>query len=165
MPTITLHSNFYGTFPFAEGIPTLSMDTPYPITDEQKESILRQYATFPDRVKSRLRLQFSDGIVEPAIAAAVQTPLTPTALEIDLDEPPIVEDLTSLSDEDLDLINVEVSKLIGKPVADTQPILVATGGDPEQPKLLRSTYLKEVIAHPEIKKTLKDVAAKMLEQI
>jgi hypothetical protein len=65
----------------------------------------------------------------------------------------------------LDLIQIEINKLIGKSIAEAQPVLVATGGNEELPLELRKLYLEEVGKHPEIQKGLKAVAEKLLSEL
>lgn len=76
-----------------------------------------------------------------------------------------VADITDLTEEDLELVEIEVSKLLGKTVKEAEPILVATGGSPHLARTLRVLYLEEVQKHPKIQQTLKEVAEKLLEQV
>jgi lysine/ornithine N-monooxygenase len=76
-----------------------------------------------------------------------------------------VEDITDLTDDDLELVEVEVEKLLGKTIKEAEPILIATGGSPHLPRTLRVLYLEEVQKHPKIQQTLKEVAEKLLAQL
>lgn len=169
MPLVTLDSSYPGVA-FAE-VPYLTTGVSVEVTEEEKQKILAQFAGFQHSVQQNIRLSFS-GDVEtastPAIAVVPVVPLTSTpAVEVfDANNlPPAVEDLTELSDEDLELVEIEVAKLHGKTVAEAEPFVIATGGNIELPRLLRVAYVDAIIASPEIAKSLKKTAEKLREQI
>lgn len=166
------------------GLPVFAIGQVYEITPEQKTAILGQYSGYPQRVKDSLKLNFSADPEAPtvAIASPPSPPITSSHLSPtprDSEEGGIVDtadlaelteltetpDLTELSDDDLDLVIVEIGKLKGRTIAEAEPVLIATGGNPELPRALRVAYLKEVQSDSELQKGLKDIAAKLLEQI
>lgn len=166
MPLVTLDSS-YPSIAFAE-VPLLVTGVPLEVTDEEKRRILDQFAGFQHSVQQNIRLSFSGESVDAAFVPAIAVvPLRSPALEVfDVNNlPPAVEDLTVLSDEDIDLVEIEVSKLHGKTVAEAEPFLIATGGNIELPRLLRIAYVDAVIANPDIAKSLKKTAERLREQI
>ena len=167
MPLVTLESSFYPSIAFAE-VPLLVAGVPLKITDEEKQRILDQFAGFQLSVQQNIRLSFSGGPVDTAFVPAIAVvPVRSPALEVfDVNNlPPAVEDLTVLSDEDLELVEIAVGKLHGKTIAEAEPFLIATGGNIELPRLLRIAYVDAVIANPEIAKSLKKTAERLREQI
>lgn len=176
MPTITISSDKFPGISFnCPQIPNLpeqkgshyfAVGTPYEVTEETLAAIQSQLASSPESVTNELRINVSGNGSTPATTAAVTAPPPPPApSKEDEGETPPVEEVTSLTDEDLDLIEVEISKLIGKGLPESQAQLVATGGNEELPKAVRVAYLDKVVAHPQIKKALKEVATNLKEQI
>ncbi len=166
MPLVTITSSRFPGAAFP-GCPWFASGQTYEISEEQAATIIAAYAGFDPMIKSDLRVEVAGAgaaiEADSAIALAVEKPATP----VEIEDSPIeaVPDIAELSDDDLDLIQIELGKLDGKTIAQAEPLIIKTGGNPELPRLLRVTYLKEVIAHPNIKKGLKDVAEKLLEQI
>lgn len=165
MPKVTVHSERFPGVPFA-GVPYFAVGHAYEVTDEQLSSIQQQLAGFDPGVKADIRLAVSGfSSAQPAVAIA-NPPSPPPSNEEELPSTdPSTEDLVELTDEDIDLIGIEVGKLKGKTIAEAEPILIATAQNLDLPKLLRSTYLEEVIADAELQKGLKEIAARLLEQI
>jgi hypothetical protein len=167
MPLVSVTSSVYPGIQFAT-CPYFAAGASYEVSSDQKQAIITQLANFPDDVQKNLTVSFSDDVASAATvsianpAAAVAKPPVPPPSPEDIPPP---EEVYELTEDDDDLINIEVSKLLGKTVAEAQPILVATGGNPELPKLVRQTYLERVVDHDEIQKTLKEVALKLAEQI
>ncbi len=167
MPLVTLDSS-YPSVAFAE-VPLLVTGIPVEVTEEEKQRILDQFAGFQHSVQQKIRLSFSGGVVDTALVPAIAVvPLvsTPAVEVFDINNlPPAVEDLTELSDDDRELVEIEVAKLHGKTVAEAEPFVIATGGNIELPRLLRIAYVDAIIASPEIAKGLKKTAEKLREQI
>ena len=162
--TVTLQSDRLPGVQFA-GVPLLGAGIPVEITLEQKESILTQLSTFDPPLKNSITLNFggeSDGFVDvPApTPAPTESPEGGAPAVI-----PELEQLTELSDDDSDLVDIEISKLLGKTIQEAEPVLIATGGNPDLPVLLRKTYLQRIITHDDLQKGLKAIAEKMLEQL
>jgi len=179
MPKVTITSKHYpgislvvpelpGVEPPTSGSHFFASGVAYDCTDATIAAIRKLFAGFEERVSSKYSIQVSGAEVS-AIAVAVSDPVpapTKSAESAGSDETPtVIEDVAELSDEDLDLIDVEISKIDGMSIKEAEPILIATGGNTELPRLLRKTYLEMVIEHPSIQKKLKDVASKLLEQI
>jgi hypothetical protein len=141
-----------GSYMFYVGIPRV-------VTAATKGAIVNALANFPPHVQNHLNVQFSDAIAPDPEAVKSESVIAESA-ETTEDENPI-----ELNEDDLDLISVELSKLVGKPAAEVEPILIATGGNPDLPKALRTEYLKQVVRHPKLGKALKAVAEKLAEQI
>jgi hypothetical protein len=154
-PQIPERPEMAGTFQFQIG-------TTYAVTDETYSSLGAQVANMPPYIGDlRLVLVSEDS----GTAEVVTAPAPATVPEI-ADDPVVhVPDITELTDEDIDLVGIEVGKLLGLTVKQAEPILVATGGSPDLPRTLRVLYLEEVQKHPDVQKSLKDVAEKLLEQI
>lgn len=165
MPKITVHSNKYPGVQFAR-MPLYAAGNSYEITDEQMADIQKQFAGFSDTVKRDLQVYFEGGTgLAQTIGVANPTPAPSAQQDAPLPEevPDISED--DLTDEDLDLVSVEVNKLLGKTVLVASPLLITTATNAKLPKTLRKFYLQEVIDHNDIQKTLKDKAQEILEQL
>jgi len=153
-PQIPTAPELSGTFQFTVG-------HSYEVTDETLASLVQQMERLPTFFKDDIQMSGA-----PAIAGAptVVTPSAPPAALDEVGDAPVA-DITDLTDEDLELVEIEVGKLLGKTVKEAEPILVATGGSPHLPRTLRVLYLEEVQKHADIQKALKDTAAKLLEQL
>jgi hypothetical protein len=97
----------------------------------------------------------------PPILPSQSEPLAADGLEPEAIEEPFV-----LNDDDQELIEVEVEKLLSREtIADREPLLLAAGANIDIPKEIRKIYLEAVINHPDVQKKLKDTASKVLEQL
>ncbi|MBD2019332.1 hypothetical protein H6F43_03930 [Leptolyngbya sp. FACHB-36] len=167
-PQIPGHPNHTGSHYFAVGVP-------YLITEETEQAIERQFVAFPLEVKNYISFTVSGSSNSPA--PVVMLPQSRDVQRVDDPEHPPIEPQLELADEaapdiegelnadDQDLINVEVGKLLNKTIAEAEPQLIKTGGAPELPRKLRVAYLQTVMQHSQVRKGLKEVAEKLLEQI
>lgn len=182
MPSVTFTSEKFpgislilpevpGAKPPAPGSYYFSVGNAYEVSAACVPAIEEQLAGAPENVRNYIKVSVDSGVsVASTVAIAAPPPPPPAAPPVvdspgeETDEPPVVEDV-ELSDDDLDLVQVEIGKIVGKRIAEAEPVLIATGGNPELPKSLRQFYLQEVIKHPEIQKGLKETAQALLEQI
>jgi hypothetical protein len=160
MPRVLVTSTRFPGAAFP-GCPLFAVGVVYDITLEQAATIRSNYETFDPMIKADLKIEISGDEVVP-ILPAIAVPAVEPELAVPVEAVP---DVVELSDDDLDLISIEISKLNGKTIKEAEPLIIQTGGNPELPRLLRVTYLEEVQKHPEVQKTLKEVAEKLLEQI
>lgn len=181
MPQVTLTSKVYPGFDFGgyQVEPAyLAAGAAYEIDEANAQKLkdaMGHLSRFNPNIAKNIKLQFSG--LESAVAVAVAKPAAPvprvSEATLEAAAPPVEtisgEDLVDapieLTEEDRELIEIELDKLKGKTISDAEPILIATAGNPELPKELRKAYLETAIAAPDIKKGLKDVAEKLLEQI
>jgi hypothetical protein len=165
MKQLTLNSERYpglgAPVPQVPGAPdgtsggfTFSVGVPYEVTDETAEAIKDLLARTEERVSRHYRLTImavpgaiTDAIADPAAAAVA-----------DVDEP------IALSEEDQDLIGVEVAKLKGLTAAETKPLVDNTAGNEELPVVLRRAYLQAVIESRPVKATSR-LATEWLETL
>ena len=174
-----------GLPPGSSGSMDFAMGIPYEVTIATAEAIQRHYSFFPERVKKALRLEWRDVAVVaatvPIAQSAVQTPVRAPSKAADrlstivdtnaevqpLDAEPEEEspaaEIIELSDDDRDLVSVEIAKLLNKTISDAQPLLEATALNTDLNVVLRREYLNQAIAHPELQKTLKAKAAELLD--
>jgi hypothetical protein len=129
---------------------------PRAVTKATQGAIENQLYNFPPEVKAHINITFS---------ADVEEVIDPVVEEEVIEESTTVEEVITLTDEDMDLIQIEISKLQGKSAADAEPILIATGGNEELPKALRIKYLQMVVIESGLPKALKAVARKLIEQL
>lgn len=163
MPKITVTSDKYPGAAFAlPNSPFFSVGVPYEITEEEKGEILKQYGNYDYSVRQAMTLQFTDSVVPPEVTLAIETP----AIEVEVvDASTPVEDLVELSEEDKELIQMEVAKLYGKTSAEAEPFVITTGNNIDFPRILRVEYLKAVMADRKLPRAVKTVAEKTLEQV
>lgn len=164
-----------GTDPPQSGSHYFTVGYSYEVTDETKAAIEKQFAGFPPAVSSEISIHVESGLTAATVAIAPPPPATqsnntedktnPSEAGESQDDEPNVDDVLDLSEEDEELIEVEVSKLLGKTVAEAEPQLIQTGGNPELPKKLRTVYLDQVIQNSKIQKSLREIAAKLKEQL
>lgn len=178
MPSVTFTSDKFpgislilpevpGVKPPAPGSYYFSVGNAYEVSAACVPAIEEQLAGAPENVRNYIKVSVDSGVsVAATVAIADPPPPAPVVEPIGEEtiEPPVAEDV-ELSDDDLDLVQIEISKIVGKKIAEAEPVLIATGGAPELPKNLRQFYLQEVIKHPEIQKGLKETAQALLEQI
>lgn len=139
-----------------------------------KNAIAQLKIHYPE-VASKLTVEIREPVVAAPVAAAIANPAPPPAPVVEeevttmLGEPevePVVEEPLVLTEEDLELVEYEIEKLLSKEtIAEREPILIATGNNSDLPKELRIAYLEGAIAHAELQKGLKDTARKILEQL
>ncbi|MCD8487882.1 MAG: hypothetical protein LRZ84_14390 [Desertifilum sp.] len=150
-----------GTFHFDCGIK-------YAVEPETVVELKRQLESSPNPVKSAITLQvYSHSVINPAVKTAI--PPEP-AFSSDLDDEDDEEELISeplepfeLNEEDEDLIEIEVSKLKNKTVAQAEPLLTALALNNDLHVELRKLYLNRVLGEPTLQKRLKDAATEALE--
>lgn len=145
------------------------VDTPRTVTEATKGAIVSQTYNFPAEVRSHIDLIFTDSVDLPASSApakvAVESDDSPVDSSASSPSTLLPEEPIALTDEDIDLIQVEISKLEGKPAAEAEPLLIATGGSETLPRAIRVKYLEMVSDRQGLPKSLKVVAKKLLEQI
>lgn len=167
---VTLHSNHFPGVCFValdgsalelrNGIAT-------EINPSEKENLLLQLRGFSASTASRIKLSFSDpspAALAPITASVAAEAVTPPSELFDGAELSSEDELV-LSEDDHLLVLIEVEKLHSKKIEEGEPIVIATGTNPDLPIALRRAYLTAVIADPEIQKGLKKVAEKTLEQL
>lgn len=188
MPTVTLNSQKFpglGFFcpqlpnePERSGTHQFHVGRSYQVTDETLARIQKDLANFPYEVKNFVSLTV---LPDVPVAVGVDAPLPPPKSEDG--QPPVppteqtnpdpaalvtnpgVEQLTELTAEDQELIQVEVNKLLGRTIAEAVPMVTATGGNPDMPLLLRQAYLQEVMTNPELYKGVQKAAEELLKEI
>ena len=163
---ITFQSPKYPGIQLGGGLPYFAVGTPYEVAPDVRDKIVQRMATLDPYVAKH----FSYSVVgdeSPATAIAVVAPAPPPAPTPE-PEPEPAEDLAApldLTDDDRELVEFEVNKLLGKTIAEAEPVLIATGGNIELHRDLRRAYLDAVMAHADIQKGLKEVAERMIEQL
>lgn len=80
-------------------------------------------------------------------------------------EQAIAEELTELSSDDEDLIEVEISKLRDLTIAQAEPVVLNVATNPSFPLLVRVTYLERVSGDKTFQKGLREMANNTLKQI
>lgn len=152
------------TFEAIRGSYYFYVGVPRRVTEETKEAIANQYQNFPLPVSGSLRIQYGnddgEAIVTPPPLLPAQTldSLRPDPVEVEAE-------LTTLTEEDVDLINVEVHKLLNKGVAEAETLLRKTTENPDLQLLLRQEYLRTAIAHKDLQKHVKITATNLLKEI
>lgn len=158
-----------GVIPPTPGSHYFASGVAYDCSEATVNEIRRLMAGFEPRVSQAFSIQVLGD--RPVVAAAVADPPLPpskTDAEESADSAGLdagADDVEELTEEDIELIKIEIDKIDALTIAKAEPILVATGGNPEIPLKIRKAYLEEIATHPTIQKTLKDVAARMLEQL
>lgn len=141
-----------GVFLFAFG-------KPYPVTDETAIAVQQAYQGYPARVQDRLTLSITplpgEGVIEGAIAAPAAMPESVVA--------PATPEPLALTEEDHELIEIEVAKIDGLTIAKARPVVEATAMSDELPVELRRAYLQALIDGPGLQQGLKDFAGDLLD--
>jgi hypothetical protein len=141
---------------------TFSAGTPYEVTNETAAAVETAISRFDERVKRHYRLTVVDLDASEPVAGAVVAPATaPSKAAPVVDSAPDPESFT-LTDEDRDLIAVEVGKLRGLTLDKAVPMVERTAMNDEMPVVLRRAYLQAVI-DAKTAKTLNEKAAELLE--
>jgi len=152
------------TFEAIRGSYYFYVGVPRRVTEETRQAIANQYDNFPLAVAGSLKIHYGadDGeaiaIVPPPLPARTLDPLHPEPAEVEAE-------LTALTDEDVDLINVEVHKLLNKGVAEAESLLKKTVENGDLQLLLRQEYLRVAIAHKDVQKHVKITATALLKEI
>lgn len=163
MKQVTIHSDRYpglsAPVPEAPGTGkpssfTFAADIAYEVSDATADALAALLESFDPRIGKHYRLSIVD--LNPAVEVAPAT-----ADAIAPSEPAEVAEPVELvlTDEDQELIDVEVAKLKGLTVAQSLPIVQNTATNEELPVALRRAYLKAVIAA----RTAKAIDAKASE--
>lgn len=125
-----------GAAPGTKGSFTFAVGVPYEVTDETAQAVKDLHDLMEIRVSRHFRLTIADLTPDVVAAGAIAVPdLAPTKP----DEPLV------LTDDDQDLIEVEVAKLKGLTVAAAIPIVENTAMNDELPVEVRRAYLQAVI--------------------
>jgi len=147
MKQVTIHSDRYpglsAPVPEAPGTDkpssfTFAADIAYEVSDATAAALAALLESFDPRIGKHYRLSIAD--LSPAVETAPAT-----ADAIAPSEPVETVELV-LTDEDQELIDVEVAKLKGLTVAQSLPIVQNTATNEELPVALRRAYLNAVIA-------------------
>lgn len=152
-----------GTFHFSCGIR-------YTVTEETLEAIRDQLAQAPNPVSEAISLQVYGSSTVKAAKKAVLEKVTVVddepSLAIDLedeDDIPTEIEPFELTEEDEELIEIEISKLKGKTVAKAEPLLSAIALNTDLHSELRKLYLERVLKSEDLQKSLKDTAKEALQ--
>lgn len=147
----------------------LAVDTAMEVTDETCAHVRALLDRTPERVSRHFSLSVVD--LAPAAESAVPAPKPQPAKSDPVPEPEIesaeVEVLTELSEDDLDLIQIELGKIANKTIAEAKPTVTKLAGNPDIPLLLRQEYLKEILKDEmdTFQKGLKDHVQDLLDDI
>lgn len=162
MKQVTLYSDRYpglaAHVPIAPGTGkpssfNFAASVPYVVADETAAALAAWLASFDERVAKHYRLEVAD--LEPTPEATeAPPPVEPEVTPVDL----------PLTDEDQELIEIEVAKLKGLTVAQALPLVQNTALNEELPVSLRRAYLKAVIATRNAK-AIDAKASELLEQL
>lgn len=133
---------------------TFSAGTPYEVTNETAAAVETAVSRFDERVRRHYRLTVVDLDTSEPVAGAV---VAPAAAPSKAAPEPI-----TMTDEDRDLIEVEVGKLRGLTLDKAIPMVERTAMNDEMPVVLRRAYLQAVI-EARTAKTLNEKAAELLE--
>jgi hypothetical protein len=147
MKQLTLHSDRFpglgapvpqvpGGKPGEGGSFTFAVDVPYEVSDDTAAAIAALLESFEPRIQRHFRLSLVDLSTD---AVAIAAPVEPEAAPEPVAEPFV------LSDDDLELIQVEVEKLKGLTIAQSTPIIENTALNETLPVELRRAYLQAVI--------------------
>ncbi|MDA0267541.1 MAG: hypothetical protein O3A14_11420 [Cyanobacteria bacterium] len=150
---------------------------PYAVSDAVVGEVRQQIAGFREGVRRHLTVEAR--AIAPAASPAVGAVAAPQRADeafTEEGEPtpvasseastPVEPDVGSLSDDDRELIQIEVDKLLAKDtIAEREPLLVATAGNDDLPKVLRLAYLDALIAHGDVQKGLKAIAQDWRETV
>lgn len=141
---------------------TFSAGTPYEVTDKTAIAVETAISRFDERVRRHYRLVIVDLEIPEPVAGAVAAPAAaPSKSAPVVDSEPDSEPF-SLTEEDQDLIAVEVGKLKGLTLDKSVPMVERTAMNDEMPVVLRRAYLQAVI-DAKTAKTLNEKAAELLE--
>lgn len=143
-----------------------AMDVPYTVSPTVAEEIQQQIRSFRPAVRQALRVDVQAGDSAPKVAAGAVNAPAPPPEEQDstVVEPEAVVEPVALTDEDHDLVEVEVGKLLAKAtIAEREPLLNATAGNEDLPVSLRVAYLNAVVAADGIQQKLIATANEWLE--
>ena len=149
----------------------------YQLTNRSRLAFEKAFSQFEERIKRHYTLQWTHVAGTEALEAGsgkpsdvsqnqsgegdTETPEKPVRLSLE----EINAKIRHLSEDDLDLVSVEVSKLIGRTIAEATPIVTATAENPDLNIVLRAAYLQEVIDHEDTQKGLKEEAQELLEKM
>ncbi|HEY9752450.1 MAG TPA: hypothetical protein V6C46_05840 [Coleofasciculaceae cyanobacterium] len=162
---ITVQSTKYPGYQFGAGMPHLSVGIAQEITPEQKAQIDQEIAilqtAYPE-IAAELRFVFSNLETQQPSPVAEGSPVTvePVAEPAPEPEPEVV-----LTQEDQELIAIEVEKLDKKNVTEGEALLINTATNEGLSRAVRIAYLDAAIAHKGIQKALKGIAQRLKEQI
>lgn len=135
---------------------TFSAGTPYEVTNETAIAVETAIARFDERVKRHYRLTVVDLNNPEPVAGAVVAPAAAPSKAAPEPEP------IALTEEDQDLIEVEVSKLRGLNLDKAIPMVERTAMNDDMPVVVRRAYLQAVI-DAKTAKTLENKAKELLE--
>lgn len=135
---------------------TFSAGTPYEVTNETAAAVETAVSRFDERVRRHYRLTVVDLDTSEPVAGAVSAPAAAPSKAAPAPEP------ITLTEEDRDLIEIEVGKLRGLTLDKAIPIVERTAMNDDIPVVLRRAYLEAVI-EAKTAKTLDKKAAELLE--
>lgn len=158
MPRVTLSSDSDRQTVIFAGVPQLLAGVTVDVTHEQVNAIQTRMAGWDESMRKSVRLQWE---LDPIPAVVPVKPTVPVVIP----PPKPEEEPFVLSDEDRDLIEIEINKILGLTILLAEPLVLKTALSPDLPLGLRIEYLKALIAHPNAKRGIKDVAEKLLEQL
>lgn len=133
---------------------TFSAGTPYDVTNETAIAVETAISRFDERVKRHYRLTVVDLNNPEPVAGAVVAPATAPSKAAP--EP------IALTEEDQELIGIEVGKLKGLTLDKAIPMVERTAMNDDMPVVVRRAYLQAVI-DAKTAKTLNEKAAELLE--
>ena len=173
MATITIQSQKYPAIGLivserptigGPGAWEFAMGQPYTVSDAVVGEIREQIASFRPAVREVLRVEVQADTAPAATqaAGAVDAPKPPPDPTSTTVEPE--DDAIAFTDDDQELIQVEVDKLLAKAtIAEREPLLNATAGNENFPMVLRKAYLEAVIAAEGMQQKLVATAKEWLE--
>jgi len=135
---------------------TFSAGTPYDVTNETAIAVETAISRFDERVKRHYRLTVVDLNNPEPVAGAVVAPAAAPSKAAPDPEP------ITLTDEDRELIGIEVGKLKGLTLDKAVPMVERTAMNDDMPVVVRRAYLQAVI-DAKTAKTLNEKAAELLE--
>lgn len=143
----------------------------YQVTNRSRLAFEQAFAQFEQRIKQHYTVQWIHVPGTEALESTAEPVAKPSDPETPEEQPPsfsldeINAKIEQLSDEDIDLVQVEVSKLLGKTIAEATPIVKATADNIDLSIVLRAAYLQEILDHEDIQKGLKEEAQELLEKM
>lgn len=136
----------------------------YQVSQITLDFVRKTLGSYPERVMRYLTVQISEPAPSIAIASPPPPPAHGEAIAPESTPEPEPE-LIELTDEDRDLIEVEIAKIDKLTVSQAEPIMISTATAVHLPVAVRRAYLEAAIAHDGIQKSLKTTASKLLEQL